>query len=593
MSIFFYLKNDGEEIKQWLLGGCCASLVGGSIVFWRGTSAADTYLSAWAALNIISGLSVLALFWFWHWASNLDDDGDHLRGAKMATADQVIKQINKQKLETRLEIGSVPIPVELESRSFLFAGSPGSGKSQSMTVIFDRLQSTKIRDKAIIADASGGYYSRYAVRRDALINPFDKRSVAWSPLAEIRHVADAASLTRSMIPDGFGSSAEWNGYAQSVLQPLLEYCWQDHLTNDELFRLACVADLSELRAVLNSTAAAPMVAEGNERMFGSIRAILGSYLKAYQYLDPATGVDGFSIRNFIEEENGGWLFITYQQDQRDALKPIIQAALDISSRAVLGMHVQLDRRVWFGLDEFPLLGNIQTVVDLLTNGRKHGACALVGIQTIAQLVDTYGREKAQTILACLGTWLSLRVADHETAEYMSKAIGDEEIRRVVNSGGSTSGLNGQSSENWSEQYTTQKIVLPSELQTLPDLCGYRYAGVYMQNYEQEQAKLKRLAETSADVQKQAEKVKTIDANVKGIQLLANQNLQVQGLLVQMNDSISTANSLAAKRMEEEKLDEQRGALAASKEEAAFRAAKKQADGTTPLPTEIPLTGGKK
>ncbi|MCL5060260.1 MAG: hypothetical protein M1449_07000, partial [Candidatus Thermoplasmatota archaeon] len=41
--------------------------------------------------------------------------------------------------------------------------------------------------------------------------------------------------------------------------------------------------------------------------------------------------------------------------------------------------------------------------------------------------------------------------------------------------------------------------------------AYKYGGVYQQTYEQEQAKLKRLAETSKDVQRQAEIVKGIDS----------------------------------------------------------------------------------
>lgn len=399
-------------------------------------------------------------------------DDNHMRGAALVDGDVVIKQIRRSKVATRLEIGGVPIPVELETRSFLLAGSPGSGKSQAMTVILDEVRASS--DRAIIADASGQFYSRYGGGSgDVLLNPFDQRSARWSPLAEIRHVADCASLTKSMIPDGIGSAAEWNGYAQSVLQPMLEHLAENGGTNGELFRLTCIAELGELREILNGTAAAPLVAEGNERMFGSVRAILSSYLKAYQYLDPAAGADGFSIRNYVDSGTG-WLFLTYQQDQRDALKPLLQAALDVASRAVLSLPVQLDRRVFFGLDEFPLLGNVNSIIDLLTNGRKHGAVALVGIQAISQLRETYGKEKTQTILSTLGTWLTLRVADHETADYMSKALGDEEVRRVVASGGESSSgaFQKNKSTNWQEQVATQKVVLPSELQTLPDLCGY-------------------------------------------------------------------------------------------------------------------------
>lgn len=127
------------------------------------------------------------------------------------------------------------------------------------------------------------------------------------------------------------------------------------------------------------------------------------------------------------------------------------------------------------LDELPLLGRISSLVTLLTNGSKHGSAVIAGIQTVAQLRETYGRDQAQTILATLGTWLTLRVTDSETSDYMSKAIGDEEVRRVVQSGGESHGKRGgnkNQTKNWQEQYSMQRVVMSAELQNLPDLCGY-------------------------------------------------------------------------------------------------------------------------
>ncbi|MHB1075568.1 hypothetical protein [Thiobacillus sp.] len=88
-------------------------------------------------------------------------------------------------------------------------------------------------------------------------------------------------------------------------------------------------------------------------------------------------------------------------------------------------------------------------------------------------------------------------------------------------------------------------ITPSELLRLKADAAYKHGGVYQQTYEQEQAKLRRLAETSKDVQKQADTVKSIDANVKGIQFLATQNVQVQATLADIAGSIATANANAA------------------------------------------------
>ncbi len=63
-------------------------------------------------------------------------------------------------------------------------------------------------------------------------------------------------------------------------------------------------------------------------------------------------------------------------------------------------------------------------------------------------------------------------------------------------------------------------ITPSELLRYKADAAYKHGGVYKQTYEQEQEKLARLGEVSKDVQQQAEQVKSIDANVKGIQFLA-------------------------------------------------------------------------
>lgn len=459
------------RIGSWASWAAAATMLTGIFLAKAGDAPGlmDGYVSYFVGWAILITIGVA--IWGWFTSRGEETDENHLRGAKLVDPSVVIKRIKKQKLDWRLTVGGVPIPRSLENRGVLTAGSPGTGKSQVISVIGDQVREDG--DRAVLADASGIYYSRWAAEGDVLLNPFDARSAAWSPLAEIKSIADCPALAKSMVPDGNGSAAEWNGYAQSVLQPLLEHCWEDGRTNADLFQLACITPAEDLRQVLAGTPAAPLIAEGNERMFGSVRAILASYLKAYQYLQPDAGADGFSIRDYIEN-GSGWLFITYRQDQRDALRPLIQAQLDVASRATLSLPPSHDRRIFYFLDEFPLLGQIQSVESLLTNGRKHGAVPIIGIQTVAQMTDVYGREKSQILLACLGTWLTLRVSDAETAEYMSRYIGDEEIRRVVKSGGTSSkSLEAASkSENWQEQITKQRAVLPSELQNLPDLAGY-------------------------------------------------------------------------------------------------------------------------
>ena len=434
----------------------------------------------WGARNVFNlegtlvsfvGLFLLAAFFAYKNAG--DDAGGHIRGARVVDESAVAQMLRN--VASRFRVGAVPVPTSLETRGFLLAGSPGTGKSQALTAALDALRAQNAR--AVLADASGIYASRYYNEKyDIIINPFDARCVPWSPLAEIESEADIPALAKSMIPDIEGPGNEWNNYAQTALEAILQYCYETGGTNGTLFELAVVADVARLREVFAGTAAFTYVSEENGKFWGSVRSVLSSYIKSYKYLNPDAGVDGFSIRKHIVEQRPGWIFLTYQQQHRDALKSLIGACVDIAARAVLSLPPSLDRRVVFALDEMPLLGKVQSIVDLATNGRKHGAVIFAGLQTIAQVRDCYGRETAQTLLSCLGSWLVLRVSDAETADYMSRYLGEEEKIRIVESTSENKGefgsMQSSKSKSQQQQYTQSRVVLPSELQGLPDLNGY-------------------------------------------------------------------------------------------------------------------------
>lgn len=139
-----------------------------------------------------------------------------------------------------------------------------------------------------------------------------------------------------------------------------------------------------------------------------------------------------------------------------------------------------------------------------------------------------------------------------------------------------------------QQDSVKLNISPSELLAYKAEAAYKYGGVYRQTYDQEQAKLARLADVSRDVQRQAETVQSIDANVKGIQFLASQNVAMQSVMGQIGESIATANANAALEAQTAKEREAR----AAQDEAAFLDARRRAmqtpDSTIKLPSEYNL-----
>lgn len=395
-------------------------------------------------------------------------DPDHRRGARVVGEKDLIRLVKQAKEATSLLISKIPIPIRTEPQHFLKVGGTGAGKSSAIIQMLDHI--FRRGDRAVLADGGGIFLGRYFnPQRDHLLNPLDQRSVSWSPFAEMQQEWDANALAKSLIPDGEGAAKEWHYYCQTLVSAILIRCWEtDQTTNERLLYYATIASVEELRELVAGLPAASLVAPGNEKMLGNVRGILGSHIQSLAYLPPDAGRDAFSIRKWIRSDKGS-LYLPYQEGQRETLMHLIAAWLDITSRSILDLKPDASRRIWLVTDEVSTLGRIQSLADFLTKARKAGGSAILGLQSISQLRSSYGRDNAQTLLSCLSTWLILRCNDAETAEYMSKQLGEEEIRRINDSGGKTT--QGQSS-SWSEQIARQPVVLASELQNMDDRKGF-------------------------------------------------------------------------------------------------------------------------
>lgn len=413
-------------------------------------------------IAFVIGLAVLPILGLF---SSRGGGERHERGASVDTAAKVRALIKKEKHGYDLEWGTVPIPHPAEPYHFLIAGSTGAGKSVAITQMLDMIR--KRGDVAIIVDSGGEFMSRYwREETDYVLNPFDDRCAPWSPTGDLEGPWDAEALARSIIPDGTGESKEWNGYAQTLLTSCLQALFERNKTSlADLLYAVQAAPVKELEQLLDGTAAKAQLS--SEKTFGSIRTIASKYLSAYSYL--MSSDKPFSVSRFIRESKDGFLYLTYRDDQLDSLRNLISCVLDISARTILSLQPNSTRRVWLVIDEFASIGKVQSIEAVATKARKVGGCLVVGIQSISQVRDRYGEHAAQSILSCLSTWLVLRCADADTAEYMSKYIGEEQVVRT--SEGSSSSDSG-GSRSWSEQTTTQRVVLASEIQKLANVTGF-------------------------------------------------------------------------------------------------------------------------
>lgn len=400
-----------------------------------------------------------------------------VRGAatRLRRGAQIVTPRPRRAAAGALTLASIPVEAADETKHFKILGTTGTGKS---TAIRELLSGALARgDRAVIADPDGGYAARFydAARGDLILNPFDARSARWDPFRELRAPYDAEQLARSLIGDGHGSEQAWRGYAQTLLAALLQQLAQepgDRLA--ALLRLATSAEIAELRALLGETSAAALLESGNERMFGSVRAVAVSRLAPLVHVR-AQRAPSMSVRDWIEHGRGV-LFLPYRADQIAALRFLISTWMRTAIFQTMSQG-EADHRLWFTVDELDALGAIDGLSDALARLRKFGGRCVLGFQSIAQVSGTYGAAGAHTIVENCANTLLLRCSASEgggTAQFAARLVGEREVEReqVSHSRAGPWWGGGQRSTSHSRHRAVEPALLAAELEQLADLEGY-------------------------------------------------------------------------------------------------------------------------
>ncbi len=381
------------------------------------------------------------------------DFGTVARGTQVST-----KKRRGRSSSDQIQIGGIPIDPAVEVQHIIGVGAPGTGKT---VVIEGGLDVVRARgQRAVVFDPTGEFVSHfYRPDRDVILSPIDERSALWSPWAEGTDPYSLLNLATAFIPES-NPDKFWGEAGRAILQSVLEQTKDMAAFSDTLFKM----ELGELYDSIVASGYGGYIGPPNQ--FASARSVACVYCRPLTYLPPLT-TKPFSIREWIRDEHkDSWLFVSSRADVHESIRPLISMWLGIAVQSCMSLPASRDRRLWFVLDELPTLQKLPSLELLLAGARKYGAAAILGVQSIAQIRDVYGREAAAALLSHPSTRLTLRVGDSETADYLSKSLGDRHTIRKV----SSEGKDGSKSE--SEQHSIEAAVLPSEILSLPNLVGY-------------------------------------------------------------------------------------------------------------------------
>ncbi|MDC8854967.1 type IV secretion system DNA-binding domain-containing protein [Shewanella algae] len=409
----------------------------------------------------------------------------YIRGAKLVSAEKVKGEILEKHGVSDLTLGDFPLPTGFSKKHTLISGTTGAGKSTALTHLLKAIRARG--DRAVVYDKKGEFVEMfYRDGVDHILNPADSRSHQWTPWEEMASPFDADWISETLLPSSnsnSGSEKFFTSAARAVVSAALQNLYLDGPKSLlSLLRATAWNDLELLKELVAGTPAATYFNEDNERTLESIRSTIVDGVRPLRLLKEENKKGFFSIRDWIAEgdepnADDSWLFLPVRESEIEIQKPLISTWIQAAAKGLMARGVNNERTLWIVVDELPSLKKIPALSMLMAEGRGFGAAVVLGIQEINQLEEEFGKNTSKTILGLCSTQLHFRLNNADTAEWVSKVLGEAE-REEVDEDLNYSADDIRDGVRVSSKRQNRKVVLPSEIMDLPDLsCFAKIWGV--------------------------------------------------------------------------------------------------------------------
>ena len=373
-------------------------------------------------------------------------------------------------------IVDIPLPINAQYEHFLVVGGTGSGKSVAIHSLIDTVKLCD--DCAIVYDPDGEFIRKhFREGKDLIFNPFDVRSVGWSPYNDLHQKTDWETAAADLFPtpksgDPYWTDATRNIYATlgDMLGAKFQLMHQRYPTIEE-FISVLIGDHEELFKNLYKTSAAGALGSAAGARADSLRSVLNTGIDRLSHLIGTK--EDFSFRKWVNDPDAkGILFVSAPEILAESIRPILAHVATLTVTALLSRDPdQAKKTTWIILDEFASLGKIDSLRRAPERLRKFGGCMVLGMQQSSQLDSIYGEDDARTILGQMRNKLILSCNDDVTAERMSNMLGKREVRRIEET--TSYGANNiRDGVGLAPKDTVEPVAMPEQIMRLPTCTGY-------------------------------------------------------------------------------------------------------------------------
>lgn len=358
-------------------------------------------------------------------------------------------------------------PIRTEGEGNILTVAP-AGAGKGVGVVIPNL--LEYPGSMVVIDPKGENYAITAWARTQLgqrvfrLDPFEvcgSGTHSLNPLAGLHPnhpdlVDEAASIADMLIvPNPNDRDPFWNETAKKVLRTYIlgVICLMPPDVRDlvQVLRMLTLAtdDRNALLGIMqNSPACNGVLARGaveilslTDRMRADLYAVVLQHL---DFLNSPRVEAALSRTDFRPEElkemGNVTVYLILPADKLAAYSRLLRLWINCFLNAQIRSRAPGTRRVVFLLDEMAQLGPMEPLVRAVSLLRGYGMTLWMVLQDLSQLRGLYP-EKWETFVSNANIQQYFGVADFQTAEYVSKLLGQSTISVVSTSSGQTNGAN--------------------------------------------------------------------------------------------------------------------------------------------------------
>lgn len=335
---------------------------------------------------------------------------------------------------------AIPITTEMLSKHILLLGGIGTGKTNAFRGMVSKLQQKMTEeDVMVIFDTKGDFYNTFYKPGDIVFSNDETATGSsgknfWNLFNEVAIDSRGAEAIREISRMLFAEACEktnqvfFPNAARGIFEACIHHFFMTNprrRSNYGLMDYISSVTSHELREMLMQypqfRAMSSYISSDDSPQTQGVLSELQQVCRDI-FIGNFSEVGDLSIRKLVREKGRKTIFIEYDLSVGNTLEPIYSLLFDLAIKEALGRK-HSNGNVYFITDEFRLLPYLQHIDDAVNFGRSLGVKFMLGLQNVEQIYESYGEERARSILSGFQSMFAFRLNDSKSREHVQDFFG--------------------------------------------------------------------------------------------------------------------------------------------------------------------------